>query len=498
MAPRSRDADPRHLAAPAVSAFPLELGPVLLAPLLLGVVILRALGLAWRDDRLGFLGWAYALGCVPVAAVTLGWLAVGRPFAGALLAPALCVAGALSAVRLRRRPGLPPAPPPAPRVSAPVAKGRVAEEWAFRGVLAAVLVLVVVRCLALDGAPVGYGDEAEIWASKAKALFAAERLDERFALRASLFVQHADYPLLNPLLQVGVFAAVDGITHVANRIPVQVFALALAAAAASALRRRVRPGVAALLLLAFFGQGTLLQYLGAVEADLMLAVGILIAGDAWLRWAETRDVRWWRLAATALALVVWSKNEGAMLALVLGIAVVVASPRRIAPATRALWWLAAPVLLLALTKALNAHFGFANDLFDTTKSGLTLPQRLSANFGDRAGTVVGWFTTEELLSARSRGLCAFAVALGAIHTRRLVPTRALVPLLAMLGALAVYALIFVATPHDLPWHLATAARRTVFHTTPFALLAIATVVPPGWPLRAASSDARRTSPTPTT
>src|SRR4029079_3607202 len=93
-----------------------------------------------------------------------------------------------------------------------------------------------------------------------------ERLDQAFAPgspKAGNFAFHNDYPLFNPLRHLWSFSTSGVITHTTNRVPIQVFDLALVLATAAAVRRRVRPGVAAVLVILFVGQ----TWPGVLPAD---------------------------------------------------------------------------------------------------------------------------------------------------------------------------------------------------------------------------------------
>ena len=92
--------------------------------------------------------------------------------------------------------------------------------------------------------------EARQAARKAKALYDTGGLgaDYAAALGADVAAPHKDYPLLNPLLQSWVFLHRGRVTHVENRLPIQLLFVALVLALASALRHHASPGIGAALL----------------------------------------------------------------------------------------------------------------------------------------------------------------------------------------------------------------------------------------------------------
>jgi hypothetical protein len=433
-------------------------------PWLTGVLLLRALDVRPRGVDVGFAGQALAIGLLATAAVTFAaaWLGLPLGARGAQLGLLAVAAAAMWATLRRRRPRRPG--------PAPAAAGTRAGRAAFAVCVAVSATLVVVRALAAAGQLVVEHDESVIYAAKAKALFATGGLGEAFAA-ATAGVQpyeHFDYPLLNPSLQLWTFLHAGAITHFENRWPLQAAMLALVLVAAGALRRVARPAVAGgVLLLLVWGRETRALGMQAM-ADHLVALGFLLALDAWTRWSQTRDVRWWRLCCVGLAFLAWAKNEGAMLVLC------VAAAASFDPGARALWprrrellWLALPAALLAAHAATNARFGFHNDLLAHDLGGQAV-----AAAGERLPVVAGffgrvlawpdWTVTNGLLLAGAW----FAVLAPRAALRAPFRTVALAAALGLLG----YLVVFLGTHQPLLWHLSTAASRLVFHVLPAAAL----------------------------
>jgi hypothetical protein len=456
--------------------------PLLLVPFLVGAGLLRALGIGFRTDRLAFAGWAWLTGSLASAGLTLAWLVADKPIDGRWLLPIAATLGvALLAVMLKRTVHEPRSMAPVAPM-APVAAATPLESLFFLAVVAGLGFAILMGGLAGNAEPLMMGDEANIWSGKAKVMYFADALDSDFVQRTNHVVLHADYPMLNPLMQVWLFAGVGDVVHVDCRLPIQMSVPALLLVLASGLRRLVRPGIAALLLVLFFGQEIVQETTRQATADVMLVLGLTVAVDAWLRWtdqAEQRPAVWWRLACCGLACAMWSKNEGFMLVLVLTITVTLArwtGPReRLLPRPlRETAWLALPAAVVATTMLFNARFGFANDFFDLELGhGMTFWQRAVDHLGERLGPVAVHFWGELANAGSSRLLVLMFLCLVLAHPVRLFPTRVAVLVLATIGAVAAYALVFVATPYNLHWHLVTAAQRTLFHVTPLAVLGLA-------------------------
>ncbi|MCA8950742.1 MAG: hypothetical protein KDE27_14665 [Planctomycetes bacterium] len=141
-------------------------------------------------------------------------------------------------------------------------------------------------------------------------------------------------------------------------------------------------------------------------------------------------------------------------------------------------WLALPAATVAAGAWFDAEYGLVTDLVDPSRGdGMGLVERALRWFPDRAGTVLAWYG-ELLVDPGSRWL----VLLGLVAGAAVLPQRArkafVVPWLLLVGALAAYMLVFVGTTNPLPWHLATAAPRTILHVTPLAALVLGLALGP--------------------
>ena len=263
--------------------------------------------------------------------------------------------------------------------------------WFGTPVLILVLIGTVYCSLAdsIDGNDkiVVLGDGANIWAAKAKAVHAAGGLNEEFRERTGRRapVYHKDYPLLNPMLQVWVFAHAGEITQVANRVPMQLFMIAMLLALAAALRRQVHPLVAAALLFVLATTLPMMRFLAQwAYADHMVAMGFLVMIDAWWLRRRTRDDRAFVLLMMAIGFTLWSKNEGLLLLTAGGGAALIAlgarwKRRELQPVRGLRWsWIALPIGIMVAHRAINSHFGFENDL---QTHGLN--ELIRDQFGDR-------------------------------------------------------------------------------------------------------------------
>src|SRR6185295_13575892 len=99
------------------------------------------------------------------------------------------------------------------------------------------------------------------------------------------------------------------VVHFENRFLIQLCALALWVALCAALRLRVGGVLASLLAVTLLLCDDLRSQCRLAYADGMVAVGLVVAFDAFLRWRSSGRAPWKWLAALGLAFALWSKNE---------------------------------------------------------------------------------------------------------------------------------------------------------------------------------------------
>lgn len=447
----------------------------LLLPLFVGAALARALGLAPRTSALAWAAWSQVLGALATALVTFLWLLTPLD-KGSALAPelALLALGAMAWLAGRRAVPLAPAPAPA---------GPTWERLLFALVAAAAAVVTLQRILDGDLVPIFADDEAHVWGLKAKVVYAAGGFNGHLAeaLADSQYVYHRDYPLLIPLLEIWTFAHFGEVTHVVSRLPVQLFSLSLVAALTAGLARVVRPAAGAALLLIVLDCGTMLHQARTAHADLAVALGLLLALDAWLRWRDTGERGWLKLCAAGAALALFAKGEGLLFAL--AVAAGSATARLIrgralgAPggARAPPWaWLCLPAGIVLLTWSFNAWWGFENDVATTDLRDESFLAILWTEGPGRLPVIARFAARELLLQRRWAGHLPSACALLALLLAPRLRRDALaVPALAAAAAFTGLLLVFAGSPHNLAWHLPTALPRVAWQLSPALALWLA-------------------------
>lgn len=450
----------------------MTLSPLLLAlslavPVLLGIAVLRTIGIRAADDRIAYLGLAHLAGAFALGALYFAWLAAGsspRSFAAVPVAVAAAWLAAAFAPWRRARPAVPA--PPVDRLAA--------------SAVAALLLVVVVRIAAADDVAVTGGDEGNIWAAKAKAIWVAEGFNDRLGalLDARGPVVHPDYPVWNPLVQLWSFALAGGITHVANRVAIQAFAVSLLLIVAGSLIRSGR-GLGLLLTAAFISSAIVASMTRYAMADLMQTAAVAACAAAWRRRVETGEARFGRLFALSLGAVAWAKNEGLMLALVIAAAAMVETALRterrpLAAIARTAPLAVAAAVLAASQAAFNARFDLANDVLAATGDG-GVAARAWAHGLERLPIVARSFVERAALDAGELNLLLVVFA-GALILRPMAALRErMLETLVVLGACAGFLLVYLGTPRDLQWHIKWSMSRVLMQVTPVACMVIASV-----------------------
>ena len=442
----------------------------ILVPLALGTGALRAVGIRFATDRLAYFGWAWLAGALGTAAIELVWLMLGLGTRSPVpLTIAVLAAAAAFHVWGRRRPSAGASPVRAPAL----------ERAFFAASVAGVLVLSAQRVLVGSVKAIIENDEAIFWSYRAKVLFQCGGFGGAYGTYlAQQRPPNGDYPLLNPLLQLWVFIQSGEVTDVLNRVPIQLCSLALVLCLAAGLARVTRPGIAGLLLLLPFTNYELAAAARYAHADVMVALGITVALDAYLRWRADARSAWVALASLGAAFALWSKHDAELYVLAFlaaALALNLGRARQLAAFLRPsrLAWCLPPLAVLAFTWAHNAWFDASNDFMSGSTPDAPFPVLLARQFSDRSPQVLAHFWREVLLDPRSNYALLVVPLLAVIAPRSLWRSPAGVPVLALLFGFAGVTLIFVGIPRDLDWILRTASGRVAAQLLPAAVLVLA-------------------------
>jgi len=450
---------------------------VLVMPLVVGMGLMRALGFRATSDRIGYWGWSWIGGTLVTALVLFGWLWWGLPSVWGIELVLSVLAAGLFVLGRRVRPQI---PSPAPESAA-------WEKRLFLGVLTLALVVCGVRILLATGEVVHRADEATFWSFHAKVIFENGGFTPGYTeMSTSALMRHPDYPLLNPLLQLWTYLHYGAITHVANRVPIQMFSLALVLVLGSALRRAARGWVASALLIVFLGCGYALVWTKRAHGDVLVGLGALVLLDGYFRHrAASGESAWWRLSLLGACLCLWSKNEG-MLVLLCALGALALAQLHLlrhrdalkdALRPRAAYLaLLAPLLIIALNSAFNAHFDYRSDVLtgEDAPTGMGLFEALGEKGGERLPLVASYFWNNLLLRPSHSGYVLLAFLLIVVIAPKFVWQSPLgVPALALIGFMLGVFVVFLGTGRELDRHLRSAAARVLFQCVPAVTLWLA-------------------------
>lgn len=391
-------------------------------------------------------GWLLAQASVSLGAGLL-WL-LAAPLRWALFAPVLV----LVVAQLRRRPGPPPLRPPTPT-----------DPWLR---LAVVLFGLWAIFSAWTTVELGW-DGLAIWGLKGRTLAATDAYPLLHPLARS---SHPEYPLHLPLLAAVVAQWCGGwqdrLLPLLTAFDVTALGLLLCHGLEA---RRGAPWLRRCLLVATLVTPMLWRELTTGKADLNLAfclTACVVGLESWLRDGRRQDLR---LAAVAVGLAAWSKQEGMAYGVIFCLlAIVLTGPQRRHGLPSALF----PALAIPLPwHALRRLLDISTEPFAV---GTTTFERLPTVVASLASTMArldlwgllwwlalpacAWWLVERL---RRRA-----------RSDRWDAQRALdVPPLLLMAGLGFIVTAYLTSPYDVAWHLQTSAERLLLQLLPVTALA---------------------------
>ena len=276
-----------------------------------GYVLLYGLGLIGRvRDLPGALGPAYLAGVATVMPVLIGLLVLGLParmpqfLALVLVVTALLAAAALLLQRRGLRSEI-ERPPPGPR----------GETWGWRAGVAGIALFFVAGASAFTKLPTG-GDEATIWTYKALGFFHfGGKVDVELFQGKVPGPAHADYPVLQPLLESLFFRAMGGSNTQLWHLALWVLFGAFVWTVGWLLRTRGAPALVLLAPLAAVAVApAAIEYATSGYADLTVACFAGLGALGIGLWIDTDRRRYAVLGALFLTAAANTKNEGQLAA----------------------------------------------------------------------------------------------------------------------------------------------------------------------------------------
>jgi hypothetical protein len=365
------------------------------------------------------------------------------------------------ATRPESSPGLRPTP------------GVVLAAAAFLAMLGTAAVSLWVRWLA---GPHGSWDTIGIWTLRARAV-ARGAPDWPAIVSPALEWSHPDYPLLLPVTIARLWAYSGGESTAVPAIVAGLFMTATAGAVVVLAGKWGRvgskdpdpifPGLLAGT--ALLAARTYVAQASCMCADVPLGYYILVSIGLAVLGATTANGAFLVIAGAAAGLAAWTKNEGlVLLMLVFPVAVAAARGRRVAAALQLASGAAVPVTALAVFKGTLAPPSYL------IAQGA---DALVSKLGDPARWTLVASRFSELLPAWGEvpgsafGATALAAALIARPDAAAV-RRGCLGLLLAAAMMAAYATVYVITPADVLWQIATSFDRLVTQLWPAIVWAV--------------------------
>jgi hypothetical protein len=343
--------------------------------------------------------------------------------------------------------------------------------WLLAGV---VCVSAVAWFAYFRAVPDGDWDAWMIWNMRAR-FFSRAPADVARAFAPSLEFSHPDYPLLVPGTVAAAWLPVGSDALWVSAIVSNVVGLACLGVVAGAVGRLRGGAAGALAGLVLFGAPFYVGQAAAQCADVPVSAFVALSASL-LLWAGHETLRGrehWALATAGFAasLAAWTKNEGLLFCLGGGLAILLPDHHRSRLAVRAgrLAWFALgafPVLLLL------AWFKWSlpvqNDLLAASSAGSLLARATDIS---RYAQTARAIAAEPFVVGKWNALpLALAICAAWLRTSGL-RTGARLPGVWLATVLAGFFAVYVLTPHDLGWHLATSLDRLNVQLWPLAVLA---------------------------
>ena len=355
--------------------------------------------------------------------------------------------------------------------------------------LACALALVVARFL---HRPDGEWDAISFWNLRARLLHRAGG-DATVVFGSAVSGDHADYPLFVPGLVAAGWALVgEGATWVTGVVALLFGGLAAAGVHTSVAARRggVAAAIALLALVAYraFLNSTSSRYVDVpLSALLVLACGFVAA--AYERPARARSAI--ALAGLSASLAAWTKNEGAVHAIAVGLVFLARPPAGVRRVGVLASYLAGAAPFLAILLAFKLGLAPTNDLVAGSSSASAWARLTDSS---RYATIARHLFDELSRTTFGSFLLPATIALVVFGPRRRAGDA---PVAAVLGLVALaYAAVYVLTPQPLDWHLTWSLDRLLLHLYPSLLLAAALRVAPPRVVAAPSEPGAAPSPAP--
>ncbi|HEX5053495.1 MAG TPA: glycosyltransferase family 39 protein [Planctomycetota bacterium] len=315
-------------------------------------------------------------------------------------------------------------------------------------------------------------DAFAIWALKAKVI-AGDGLVPRPAYFSdvSLSYSHLDYPLMVPLQMVGVFAVLGRVDDQLAKLPEVLCYVGLMALVFSFCRRRTSLPTALAVTVLVLAAPCTLRHAGSGMAEVQLMAFYTASVVCVIEWREAPRWRTSALCGVMSAFAALTKNEGLALGAINCVAMVAFPPPR--GSGRRLWG-GAGLCALVFVVLVLPWLVWSHCIPRTHGDYLgNLSARTFVDNAARIPVIAAAFAGQVTAVAEHGLLWLVLLGTAALRWRTFGGATIRVAWLLLVLHLLSYALIFVVTPHDVRWHMASSLHRLVLHALPLAGMLVA-------------------------
>lgn len=355
--------------------------------------------------------------------------------------------------------------------------------WALFAIV--IMLVVVFVSFRVGVSPMGDWDAWIIWNTKARLFYLSpERWVE--PLRSFDWWRHPDYPLTHSasVARVWFWAGETRLAPILVGLQYSILCVMLVVSAVAHFRNALVGVAAGMILLAspVYQETFWAQCADGPLAFFMLASGVALTIGS----RSSHRSQWWLLAGVAAGLATAIKNEGlawwGILAFAMGIfSLLITKDRTV---LRRFWlWLGISVVFVGITLGTKFWIGSENDLLQSDREWMMYLVDLNRH-GDVAETMAMRWLGVLPDAAREPGATKEAQAIGfgaaaffalmvvllAGKFRKPRQPEVVVLTISLFVFAAVCHIVFVLTPHDLSWHLFSAAHRVVAQMWPLSVL----------------------------
>lgn len=343
----------------------------------------------------------------------------------------------------------------------------------FIGRIFVVCVIFMAGYILFDGftRPVSDYDGVSIWALKAKIIYLSHPSPGEFfsVLKASFEGAHADYPLYFPFSFVWFYIFLgsfnDYLVKIVPILNLLSFALVLYSCV---IRMASRRDLALMSVFVLISVKQMYDYAALATADQALGIFIFMAFAYLFIWRDSRSPVFLYISAFSTAAAYLTKNEGGV---VLILYLIMLLPALLADRKKKYVEIVC-LSLLALFLAwvgLKNKYKLENDVFNSR----TVKNITAGNIMKRA-LPIAYEYQRQIFGTKKWNvvwILFFYFLITEAARRRLGAYKYVI--LPIFLIMAVYAAVFIMTPHDLKWHLYTAGSRLFLHVYPLAVFFIA-------------------------